>query len=557
MKNTKTLVFVLSLFLLLGSIAFMFPVVHAADGKFESAETTLAFQGIDISPSGVLFAGAAGTIYRSADKGQTWTALHTFSGVTEIGCVFVGDNGYVYAIPAGRTILDSDRGVWRSVDSGSTWSRVLALDPASESTVLWGFDQDNSGRLFAAVYTYSSSVYNARIYRSTDNGATWASVYYDANCRHFHDLKVDRTNGYIYANTGDDPLPPGNAYILRSVDGGTTWTEILSGISQGVAICTTPSARFFGSDPNGGYIYRTTDDTTYTIVHSEPSGFYGYVAWIKRDPVSGQMFASIVDQTGTVPSKIITSVDGGNTWNTFRTFSTLGIQYGSAYASRFSGQTVYYSLNYATYQNGVKIEYVLPPPPQAVIYKISVNAQQHDDYGLGYPVTYVFEIPPEVTGGLRAYTRYSISDSWSRLMEKTSSDFFNGIECVRFDYAADRAYVTVAFSGVSDDIYIRLTDQSDSVVQSVYAGISEYYDNRKAAVTATHDDWDGYFTSNFDAAINAFQSRSIWFTGGFITQGNGGYTPRIPPDWVDSQTQIGEGYVEAASHSRSHSILPY
>jgi hypothetical protein len=207
---------------------------------------------------------------------------------------------------------------------------------------------------------------------------------------------------------------------------------------------------------------------------------------------------------------------------------------------------------------------VIPPMLQvahaqgdAAIYKISVDAQQHYDYGLGYPVTYVFEIPSKVDSGLKAYTRYSVGDSWSQLTEKTSSDFFNGIEYVRFDYVADRAYVSAAFSEGSDDIYVRLTAHDDSLIESSYLGISDYYDNRKAVVTATDDDWDGYYTDQVNAAIDAYQARGIWFTGGLTTQGYPYEPYPIPPDWDNAQSQINQGYVEVASHSRTHAELPY
>jgi hypothetical protein len=210
---------------------------------------------------------------------------------------------------------------------------------------------------------------------------------------------------------------------------------------------------------------------------------------------------------------------------------------------------------YATYDNGAAPP--APPPLENVIYKININATQHNNYGLGYPATYVFEIPGS-SAGLKAYKRYSTAESWSQLTEKNSSDFFNGIDCVRFDYGNNKTYVSVAFSASSDDIYIRLTDSSDNLIASKYSNIAEYYDNRKATVTSTNDDWDGNTVSltAFAAAISAFQSRHIWFTGCIVTYGYP-YAPPVPPVWATVQTQINNGYVEVASHSRTHETLPY
>ena len=78
------------------------------------------------------------------------------------------------------------------------------------------------------------------------------------------------------------------------------------------------------------------------------------------------------------------------------------------------------------------------------------------------------------------------------MLEKTSEDFFNGIDVVRFDYAENKAYVSIAFSDLSDSIFILITDEYENSVNAIYFGISKYYDNRDAVVTATADDWAGW-----------------------------------------------------------------
>ena len=362
MEKKKIAIALLVFCLLSSSLLVLRPIDSAiAQGDYLSTETTKAFQGIDIASGGIVYAGAGNTIYKSLDNGQTWTALKTIPNTDEIEEVFCASNGYVYAVPEGRNIATSDRGIWRSVDNGSTWSRVLALDSASESTVQWAFDEDGSGRLFAGVYTYSGTVGNARIYRSVNNGTTWSSVYYDSAGRHVHDLKVDRRTGYIYATVGDFQISPWTTeYILRSVDNGTSWQKILSGLTQCVAICITPTARIFGSDDQNAIIYKTTDDSAYTSVSLGPSGSY-CVTWIKMDSVSGQIFTSIIGQDSIHPSTIYKSVDGGSTWTLYRTFDTIGNWYGSQYSSKFVSGVLYYSINYAAYQNGIRMEYTTSP----------------------------------------------------------------------------------------------------------------------------------------------------------------------------------------------------
>lgn len=188
----------------------------------------------------------------------------------------------------------------------------------------------------------------------------------------------------------------------------------------------------------------------------------------------------------------------------------------------------------------------------ATAYKISIDPSAHNNYGLGYPVTYVFLIPPNSTN-LKAYRRYSPSQGWAQLEEKTAKDFFNGIECVRFNYSENKAYVSVAFSDISDDIYISITDANGNAVATAFLEIAKYYDNRKAAVVATGDDLDGedYVQYAFKLASDRFQAARVWVTFGIETN----HGPQ--PNWKDIQKELDEGYIEIASHSRTHPSVPY
>ncbi len=184
--------------------------------------------------------------------------------------------------------------------------------------------------------------------------------------------------------------------------------------------------------------------------------------------------------------------------------------------------------------------------------RLSVSSTTHNDYGLAYPVTYEFSIPAG-SSNLKAYKRYTTTQSWTQITEKTSSDFFNGIEAVRFDYSNNRAYISVAFSDASDEIHLKVTDSSDQSVDISYQGIPDYYDNRDAVVVATADDWDGYGPNNtgFKKACDAFTSRKIWLTPGITTQGVRKYN-WPPVSWSEVQPKIDAGYIEVASHSREH-----
>ena len=182
---------------------------------------------------------------------------------------------------------------------------------------------------------------------------------------------------------------------------------------------------------------------------------------------------------------------------------------------------------------------------------ITVDSQIHLDYGLSYPITYEFIIP-QGSENLNVYRKYKSSQDWNLIDEKTHDDFFNGIEAVRFDYDENTAYVSVAFSVISDTIFIKIENNTDENVNASFMGICEYYDNRQAVVTITADDWADYCNEKFVQACQNFRSYNLWYSVAIIT----GWIWN-QDTWDDIQTQLDNGLIEVVSHSRTHPYAPY
>ncbi len=175
--------------------------------------------------------------------------------------------------------------------------------------------------------------------------------------------------------------------------------------------------------------------------------------------------------------------------------------------------------------------------------------QLHIKYGLAFPLTYKFIIPHGMTG-LIAKEKHSASDTWQIIPEKFEGDTFNNIEAVRFDYNQNAAYVSAAFNG-NDSLFIKICDSTGNEIQASYSGITKYYDNRKAAVTVTADDFASWYYSYFPSLLKLFRSYGLYVTVGVITSGMN------PQSWSGLQSQLNLGFIEAASHSRTHSPTPY
>ena len=92
---------------------------------------------------------------------------------------------------------------------------------------------------------------------------------------------------------------------------------------------------------------------------------------------------------------------------------------------------------------------------QNKVFKIEINGTDHENYGVSYPITYVFDLPSDWTSGY-VYYRYRETDPWILMANKSSEDFFNGINASRFDFNDHKAYVSVGFSDISHEIYLQL-----------------------------------------------------------------------------------------------------
>jgi len=116
-------------------------------------------------------------------------------------------------------------------------------------------------------------------------------------------------------------------------------------------------------------------------------------------------------------------------------------------------------------------------------FSISIDQGKWEKFGFQYPVTYVFQlpaIPPDVT----VRRRDRAFDPWKPLEKKTAADFFNGVECVRFDTTQNKAYVSVGFR-TANTIELRFVGLPTATFDSA----ARYYDGRKATYTLSNDNW--------------------------------------------------------------------
>src|SRR6266550_4399843 len=168
-----------------------------------------------LAPSGSI----GGTLYRSADGGNTWSEVPALDGISVFDIEFA---------PDGTSYLGSQDSIRKSTDGGLSWVTLnlgigandqvfdVAIDP-SDSSILWAGITDASG--FQPV----------NVMRSTDSGATWSNrtppLGAPMSCR---GIAVDPGNSNtVIAVFGGDF---GGGQVWTTTDGGDSWIDRSAGL---------------------------------------------------------------------------------------------------------------------------------------------------------------------------------------------------------------------------------------------------------------------------------------------------------------------------------------
>jgi photosystem II stability/assembly factor-like uncharacterized protein len=123
-------------------------------------------------------------VYRSTDAGKTWKkiGLDLSQHISRIvvhpknpDIVFVAAQGALYS-------PSEERGVFKSIDGGTTWKKVLYVDNKTGAAEL-SMDAQNPRVLYAAMWEHGrlpwkviSGGHGSGLYKSTDSGETWEKM---------------------------------------------------------------------------------------------------------------------------------------------------------------------------------------------------------------------------------------------------------------------------------------------------------------------------------------------------------------------------------------------
>ncbi len=300
-------------------------------GPFRGGRT-VAVSGVPSQPGVFYMAPTDGGVWKSTDYGRTWNPIFDGQDTGSVGALAVApsDPSIIY-VGSGeglrRPDLSVGDGIYKTTDTGKTWTHLGLRDGQQVNGL--AVDPRDSNHVFAAVmgHPYGPNAQRG-LYRSLDGGVTWQKVLGKDENTGAATVVLDPNNpDVVYASLWASRNPPWRLQssltlyqdggVFKSTDGGTTWRQLNNGLPKGVsrvgiAVSKSDSNRVYAwvTDANGCGIYRSTNaGASWSKVNTEERicGRGDDFSGITVDPADPEVL--YVANTTTYRS-----VNGGKTW---------------------------------------------------------------------------------------------------------------------------------------------------------------------------------------------------------------------------------------------------
>ena len=278
------------------------------------------------NPAVIFVAGSTGGIFKTTNNGVTWKPIFDQAGPTlSIGDMAIAPSDpLIIWVGTGESNGEQQpaslgNGVYRSLDGGESWAYMGLRDTRFIHRI--AIHPTNPDVVFVAAPGHRWGPNEERgLYRTLDGGKTWEKVLYVNEDTGVVEVAMEDNGRVLYAAAyqrrrhawGNLTGGP-HSGIYRSMDGGTTWTKLGGGLPEGnlgkiaIAIAKSrPNVVYAAIADEDGGLYRSEDrGSTWTRVNDlSTSYWYGN---IYVDPVNE-------NKVWVMGTQLDVSIDGGKTF---------------------------------------------------------------------------------------------------------------------------------------------------------------------------------------------------------------------------------------------------
>jgi len=263
----------------------------------------VAVAGVPGDSTTFYFGSVNGGIWKTTDAGVVWTPIFDGQPVASIGALAVApsDPKTIYAGTGESDIredLSTGNGVYKSSDGGVTWHHIGLEDTRQISRI--AIDPQNSDIVYVGALGHAYGPNKERgVYKSVDGGAHWTRVLDLGSEIAISDLAMCSSNPQLlFAGAWHTHRPPWSTYapidgtgpgsgLYRSQDAGKTWSRLGgNGLPEGdwgrVGVDVAPDGRRVYAlievksearkvDPEKSGLYRSDDGgNTWMLANADP-----------------------------------------------------------------------------------------------------------------------------------------------------------------------------------------------------------------------------------------------------------------------------------------------
>jgi photosystem II stability/assembly factor-like uncharacterized protein len=200
----------------------------------------VAVAGVPGDSTTFYFGAVNGGVWKTSDAGTVWTPIFDNQPVGSIGAIAVApsDPKTIYAGTGEsdiRSDLSSGNGVYKSSDGGSTWVHIGLEDTRQISRIV--VDPQNPNIVYVGALGHAYGPNEQRgVYKSVDGGMHWTKVLDVGSEIGVSDLAISFAKPQLlFAGTWHTHRPPWSTYppidgpgggLYRSQDAGKTWSRL-------------------------------------------------------------------------------------------------------------------------------------------------------------------------------------------------------------------------------------------------------------------------------------------------------------------------------------------